>query len=310
MVVVAVGGGKEVKPDFVGFIAGVIAGYYAGLLIGFNLLNNLIMLGLFAPVLLLPLALFYFKKMSLRDLTAFVSIGFLVFFVLYIGSAVFVYPSHLTNENGYDSWLFHGCYMQSFNARACSISVVDALRHDNGGYDYYPPLTHVLARLITMQGVMFLAIFGIWFLLLVGTNSFIAPLIVFFTAPSVWFSYVKGGAFPLHFLFLLVVVAILYWRRLGLWSKIGLTIAALLTHNYGGWFFVLLALTLEFTPAKIRNAAVLFLGLFTSFYVLFYVDPINPRGLQLGLVVLGALFTSFFDETSWELSFDEGSKQA
>lgn len=285
------------KPDWLGFFSGLLVGLMAAMLTTIPFKENSLLLasfltdvsgGIAFPLSLvfsaafISLAMLRSKRISLRDFLAFVSFGFMLALFLALLANVSVFRSDSCDGAVYSSWLFHECMVEhGSNARLCSDSVIN----HSTGYNYYPPFSHILASLITLQGVMFLSVFGIWLALLLGSNSFVAPIITFFSAPTIWFWFMRGGTIPFFLFLFLVVIAYFVWNSIGWVKKTALVVAALLTHTYGGYFFVVYAILLEFLPEKIRDIALLFFVLLTSVFVIVVLD--TWRGLLLALVFIG-----------------------
>lgn len=190
----------------------------------------------------------------------------------------------------YTSWDFHECFVETLDARYCSNELIKY----SEGYDYYPPVTHLLAGLLPFppkQALQFLLVasfFALIALMAVGTNSFIAGLAFFFVAHDLWSSYFLGGTVPFFLFLVYVLVAAFYWDRLSRLSKLALCLLALFTHVYGGWFFLAFALFLEVLPRRVA----LNLGFWVAMAIAVTLSAGTAhefRGLML-VIVFVALF--------------------
>jgi hypothetical protein len=156
----------------------------------------------------------------------------------------------------YTSWSFHECYVKTLDARHCS----DVEIKPSGfmGYDYYPPVTHLLARLIPLpakQSLQLLAValfLGLFVLMAAGTNSFAAGAAFLIVSPQLWSTSIKGGTVPFFLFLFWLLAAIFWWKKMGWKAKAALFVTAAFTHVYGGWFFMVFVLVLEALP---RDAA-------------------------------------------------------
>lgn len=180
-------------------------------------------------------------NIKLRDFTFFVSLGFLFIFTYYLLSAVYpVYPPEF-----YTSWDFHDCMIE--NDR--NLGVCNQFLTENTRYTYYPPLIHLVGGLINIRWLMILTLLLFWFVLALGTDSFVTPCLVFFSAPMLWFTFVRGGVLPFFITLFISVLLLLYWSKLNWFARSILVLIALTTHVYGGW--VVLTIAALFTTGEL-----------------------------------------------------------
>jgi len=282
-----------VKANWFGFCFGVGGGFFL----------SRFFLSLFALNFNIPLILFLVAsssfliwlssttKASRNDLIFFVSIGFFIVFIsAVIGVSINSYnePFHAGHYTG---WAFHKCYVESLNASFCSETVIQNwVGLENAGYSFYPPLTHLIGRLIPLFWLMPIILVLLWLAIILFTDSFTSPVLVFFSTPTIWLSYVAGGTLPFFLALLFVFCLLARWSSLNWVTRLLLVALTAYTHFYTGVFAIGLFMVLvvsEFLDYKPELA-----GFFYSFFMAFYFFGFLTGTIRVFLIPL--LFAVLF----------------
>jgi len=281
---------------------GLISGYLIASALQVVYTINLIQLNINHPFLpqaivyiVMALALIYLLvnkfKLDYNEVFKFVSIGFLTF-LLITSIAILTEPR---NESQYTSWNFHECYSQTLNAEECSNTVIKTFPgKENTGYDYYPPVTHLIAKVIPLQILLLLILSSLWFLTWIATSNPLTPVVVFYSTLTIWTSFITGGTVPFFLALLFLITLTFYWSKFSWLTRITLLVLTMFTHVFVGWLAVVLFLLfLACEWFKVSRFLPSFLLVFAvACYYLVYFD-VSVRVLLIPVLYTSVLFIYF-----------------
>lgn len=218
--------------------------------------------------------------MNFKDLS-FVLFLLVFFFVLLDTS----YALYVDAPNPYyTAWDFHTCYVESFDALACS----------NGAYGYYPPLSIIIGKFVGLR-FLFLIVISLLFLLIgLAADSWLAPFFYWFVGWPWVYTALKGGLLPFMSVTLILVAAIAFWRFFPKLVKLLFFLLCIFTHNLAGWFAVSCLLVLELYKDDLNTALRLMLlgSLFCFFLGLYFfsgVDTVEYRAIWMVILFFSLL---------------------
>ena len=220
------------------------------------------------------------KKLSSRD------ISFLVFVVVF---AVFTVRLVMAFQSvgflpHYTSWEFHECYSNTFDAAGCS----------NGAYAYYPPLTAVLGRGVDSRVLFFLVLVALFLLVPVAADSFWGGVWFWYVGENWIHTAISGGLLPFSLILLFLTALIAFWGKMPRWVVWFLLAGALLTHNLGGWFFVLSAGALALLGVRRGLASLIVLGIGSLLFSLVFLSDSAGGAYGWRPIFVVLLFTAIF----------------
>ena len=229
-------------------------------------------------------------KTDKKELLKWVSTGFLLFLVL---TSVTIIQTTRDNPQ-YTSWAFHECYTQSLNAKECTLTTIqNQPGMEDMGYAYYPPVTHLIGKLIPLQALMVLTLIALWLVTWIGSRNPLTPIAVFYSTFSIWTSFVRGGTLPFFLALIFLLILALYWRKLPWIARLLVIGLALFTHIYMGWLAVVLGgLLFACEIAKTKSKLPVFiLMITTASYYLVYIE-LSARILLLPIAFMAILLNN------------------
>lgn len=268
------------KFNVTGFLIGVIAGVCFGLALAslfafhINIVDTLKLVGAGVACLFLTRN----KELTQRDIIFFVCAGATMVFLFFVTTeALTSFDVEVSDGGVYTGWVFHKCYVKSLSAWECSATHIKTFKgKENQGYSYYPPVAHVIAKLIPLPWLMLLVFTGFAVVLTLDSKSFFTAPIVFFLALNLWFSFVRGCTLPFFLALFFALVLTAYWPRLNWPNRIGLVVLALLTHIYTGWFVAGVAIVFVLADKTgvclDRRRFLFFVSLLAAFYFFSFFD--------------------------------------
>ena len=215
---------------------------------------------------------------------------------------VFAYHAFLTfNDVGnapyYTSWVFHDCVSKNFfsvptNEPLLTAYSVLVAKCSNDSYHYYAPLSDFLGFFLGLK-LLFALVFVALFYCVWKAGKGELGLLLYVAAGWNWLTTaIAGGTLAFTIILLLAAFTIAFWRKLSKSHKVLLALIALLTHNLGGWFFVLFMLVMQAFGEKRGLIAATVLSLVALLFTfLFFSNPINSGSpLEYRPVYLVTLF--------------------